>query len=230
MRGDDAALPYGGRVRTRQSCVVLLAAVAAVTIPACSHSTKKAAIPRPTTASTAPPPQFKVSIASVDVQSMKVGGAPLPNDVRAAVTTTLDTYVSKSIVDPLNSGQAAVGLDAVFTPVALGRLTPGSSDRAALVDDTRPAPGSVVPEKETAVLTALTAQDGTVVVVNAHVDLSVIFTIPTGRIRVERTGDLVLVPSAGGWRIDSYDMVANHNTLPPPPPPTTTTTVKRKKK
>jgi hypothetical protein len=214
------------------SRVLLLAAaaIAALTLPACSSGSKKNTVPLPTTASTVPAPQFTVAISSVDVQSMKPDGAKLPDDVRKAVTTTLDAYVAKGMVDPLNSGQGAVGLDSIFTPLALGRLTPGSSDRAALVDDTRPAPGTVAPEKETAALTALTAQDGTVVVVNAHLDLALIFTIPTGRIRIVRTGDLVLISTTGGWRIDSYDVVATHDTLPPPPPTTTATTVKKKGK
>lgn len=211
----------------RLSCVALLFAASAA-LAACSHGGSKHAVPLPTTVTTAPPAQFKVNIDAVDVQSMKPEGAKLTDDVRKAVATTLDTYVSTAMVDPLNSGQAAVGLDRVFTAAALGRLTPGSSDRAALVDDTRPAPGAVAPEKESAVVTALAAQDGTVAVVNAHVDLSLVFTTTTGRIRVERTGDLVLVPADGGWRIDSYDITAKHDTIPPPPPPTTTTGRRKK--
>jgi len=207
--------------------VVLIAAALAI-LPACSHSGKKSVAPLPTTSTTAPAPQFKVQVTSADLQSMKAEGAKLPDDVRKAVVATLDAYVGKAMVDPLNSGQAAVGLDSVFTADGLAKLVPGSSDRAALVDDTRPAPGAVAPEREQVALTALTAPDGTVVVVDARVDLSLVFTMPTGRLRIARVGDLVLVPANGGWRIDSYDMQSKHDTIPPPPAPTTTTTRKKK--
>jgi hypothetical protein len=63
--------------------------------------------------------------------------------------------------------------------------------------------------------------------VSASIDIALLFTMPTGALRIGRTGELVLVPVPGGWRIDSYDVVTKRDSAPPPP--ATTTTARRKK-
>ncbi|HEV7887417.1 MAG TPA: hypothetical protein VGO92_07655 [Acidimicrobiales bacterium] len=193
-------------------------------LAACSDGGReKKAAPVPSTTTTTAPPEFKLVVGSVDVQTMTPGADKLPDDVRAQVTATLSTYLAQAVVAPLQTGVAAVGLDAVFTPVALARLAAGTPDRAALVEEPPAAAGTVAPDKEDVSLTVLIGQAGETAVVSATLDLAVVLTTSTGRIRIGRTGEVLLVPMPGGWRIDGYDVAAKRDTLPPPPAPTTTT-------
>jgi hypothetical protein len=187
----------------------------------------KATPPPPSITTTTAPAPLKLAAAAIDVHSMRTEPTPLPDAVRDQVLATLDTYVAAAVLDPLLTGVPPVGLDSVFTPVALARLAPGTPDRAALVEDTRPAPGTVAPEKTGVVLSALAAEDGAIGMVSASIDIALLFTMPTGALRIGRTGELVLVPVPGGWRIDSYDVVTKRDSAPPPP--ATTTTARRKK-
>lgn len=207
--------------RMRRVVCVLLASVVAVGLGGCSK--KEKAAPPPSLTTTTALPEFRVVVPAVDVQSMKPGPAALPADVKAKVEATLNAYLAKAVIEPLYTGQPPVGLDAVFTPVALARLLPGSPDRAALLEDTRPAEGVLEPEKENASLTALAAQDGSIALVSAAIELNVLFTTTAGRVRYQRSGQLVLIPWADGWRVDSYDVVAKRDSVPPPPANTTTT-------
>jgi hypothetical protein len=191
--------------------VAVVAVLAAGSGAACSKDKPKA-LPKPPSTTTTTRPEFKLVVASVDVQSMKEGAA-LSDKVRADVTATLSSYLEKAVVEPLSTGQAAVGLDAVFSPVALARLVPGSPDRAALVEEPVAPAGSVAPDKADVALTALAGQDGEVAVVTAKVDFAVVLTAGTGRLRLQRTGEVALVQVAGGWRIDSYDVVSKRDTV-----------------
>lgn len=214
----------------RTAALVLALGLAGGTLSACSHGSSTAKRPASTTTTTAAPAAFNVTVTAAEVQSMHAPSQPFPADVKAAVAAVLNDYIQHSLVLPLRLVAAPTGLDGDFTSGALARLVPGSQDRAALVED--PAlgtPGSnVVPEKHTAALTALAAQDGTVVAVSATVDIAVVAISAAGRIRIERTGDLVLIPFTGGWRIDTYDLAAKHDSVPPPPPPPITVKKKRK--
>jgi hypothetical protein len=232
IRGDDAARPYLGQVLVRTAALVLGLGLAAAALPACSHgSAGKAKGPASTTTTTAAPAAFNVTVTGAEVQSMHAPSQPFPADVRTAVSAVLNDYIQHSLVLPLRLVAAPTGLDGDFTAGALARVGPGSPDRAALVED--PALGTpganLVPEKHTAALTALAAQDGTVVAVTATVDIAVVAVSAAGRVRIERTGDLVLIPGPGGWRIDTYDVAAKHDSVPPPPPPPPTTAKKKGK-
>jgi hypothetical protein len=208
----------------RLVALVIAASAAAFVVAggACSHGKKNNAAKAPSSTTTTAAPQFKLLVAAVDSQSMKPGPSDLAADVRAKVVETLTSYLTRGVVEPLQTGQAPVGLDAVFTPLALARLTAGSPDRESLLEDTRPDVGALAPEKLDVSLTALAGPGGEAAVVSAKVDWAVLFTMPGGRLRIQRTGELVLLPMPEGWRIDSYDLVAKRDTVPLPPATTTT--------
>jgi hypothetical protein len=174
--------------------------------------------------STTVAPEIKVSAASVAVESMRVEAPGFPDAVRDAVVATLNAWVAAGVVGPLLSGQAPVGLDRVFTPVALGRLGAGSPDRAAMLEES--GAGAVQPEKSSVALTGLAGPDGSIELVTAGVDVSMLFVSAGSQVRIARTGDVVLIPLPEGWRIDSYDVVTHRDTVPPPA--ATTTTGKKK--
>jgi hypothetical protein len=214
-----------GRTGRRGASLALVVVAVALVVSACSHDKKAAPPPKlPPSTTTTTLPEFKLVVASVDVQSMRAEPVKLPDEVRAQVRATLSNYLEKAVVEPLRTGQAAVGLDAVFTPVALARLGPGTPDRAALVEDPPGVgTGAVAPDKGDISLTALADQGGEIAVVTAKLDLAVVLSTGSTQVRIDRAGEVVLMPMPGGWRIDSYDLVTKRDTVPPPAPTTTTT-------
>lgn len=213
-------LPILGQVR-RTVCLLLIAAIA---LSGCRRGKddEPGAQLAPSTTSTTAVPEIKVTVAVAAVESMRPDPVAFPDDVRGPVVAALDAWLGAGVVSPLLTGQAPVGLDTAFTNAALARLTPGSADRAALLEETRPAEGVVEPEKASVVLVGLADEKGAVGLVTATVDVSLTFVSSGGPVRISRTGELVLMPVPGGWRIDSYEILAKRDTVPPPQATTTT--------
>lgn len=162
------------------------------------------------------PGGFGVTVLATDVQAMAAQAPPFPDDVKAAVSASLETYLDKAVVGPLRTGTpAGAGLDGVFTAAALARLTAPGPDRAAVLEEGAPLAGKVRQERANASLTALTGPGGEVVLVTAQLDLA--HTVDTeggaGSVAVVRSGEVVLVPD-GGWRIDAYDLRTARDTQP----------------
>jgi hypothetical protein len=183
----------------------------------------------PAATTTTAPPAIKVTAASTRVDSMRDPAPGFPDSLRDQVLTTLTAYVTSGVVAPLRTAQPSAGLESVFTPDALARLAAGTPERAALLEEPAGGPYAVSPDELGAHLVALVGQNGDVGLVHALVTFTVTASSAAGRTQVARTGDLVLVPVEGAWRIDSFDLSAKRDTLPPP---TTTTgaptTVKKK--
>jgi hypothetical protein len=190
-----------------------LVALLLVALAACSGGGSKPAA-KPTTTTAAP--TYGMTVTKAD---------GVPDPVKAAVQATLDTWLRTGIVAPLRTGQPPQGVEAIFTPLAAPRL--GGPDRASLVEDGSGTTATVEQGTAEAVLTPLTGADGNLTIVDAVITVSLTVTTPAGRTAVTRTGDLVLT-SGTPWLIDSYDLVAKHDTVPPPP--TTTTAAKKKGK
>jgi hypothetical protein len=214
---------------------VVLAVAALATGSACSSGGSKkpgpSSGPPSTTPTTAVAP-LKVTASAATVNSMRDPAPGFPDDLRDQVLATLTSYLSSAIAAPLRTAQPSAGLDGVFTADALARLVPGGPDRAAMIEEPTVAAGTVTADTATATLVALAGQNGEIGMVNANVTLTITATNGGSRVQVARTGDLVLVPASGGWRIDSYDLSTKRDTVPPPTTTTTapTTTTKKKKK
>lgn len=225
-------VPILGPVR-RLACLVLAVALAAA--GGCRRGSESAAPPAPSTAAPAAsapatttptvPPAIRITATPAGVESMRREPVAIPGEVHDAVVATLNTWLDLGVVKPLLSGQPAAGLDAAFTPEAGARLTPGSPDRAAMLEEG--APAGVHPEAASAALVGLAAPDGSLSLVTALVEVAFVRSLGPDRVRVVRTGEVLLVPAAGGWRIDGYDVVARRDTLPPPAAAATTTTTAR---
>lgn len=133
---------------------------------------------------------------------------------------TLDAYVDRATAAPLRSGSRAGDLAALFTSAASARVD--GPDRPALVDEGLPRATDVQTEASTAKLAALVGPDNAVEVVTATIDLRLQVT-GEGILAIVRTGDLVLVPDGGGWKIDGYDLRTARDSAAGP----TTTTARR---
>lgn len=124
----------------------------------------------------------------------------------AGVLDTLNRYLDVAVVTPLRTGGPAGDLAPLLNRPALERVVPGGADRFAFIDENLPPVADLRSERAVAGLTALAGPDGTVSVVTAGIEVRLSGHAATGAVSVVRTGELVLMPEAGGWRIDAYDI------------------------
>lgn len=142
---------------------------------------------------------------------------------QAGVLTTMQTYLKQAILGPLQSGAPAGDVAALFSPNAIARAT-SAPDRSALFDEGLPAITDLRAEDATMNLTGLVGADAKVVVMTATFSLKINGSTSGTPVAVQRSGDLVLVPDGGLWKIDAYDIRATRDT-----PAGTTTTAAAKK-
>ncbi|MGH9177529.1 MAG: hypothetical protein ACRD0N_03110 [Acidimicrobiales bacterium] len=158
----------------------------------------------------------RVAVMGTKVEAMAPQAPAFPAEVQSAVQATLDAYLAKGVVRPLETGEPATGLEPVFTEAALARLAGPGPDRSAVLEEGEPLRGTVRPDRANATLTALTAPGGEVVLVTAQLDLAHTVEADDRAVAVVRSGEVVLIPY-GGWRIDAYDMRTARDTQPPGP-------------
>jgi hypothetical protein len=126
----------------------------------------------------------------------------------AGVLDTLNRYLDAGVLTPLRSGGPAGDLTPLFTSPAVDRVMRGP-DRAAVIDENLPPTDDVRADAAVATLTALAGSDGVVSVVSASVDLRLTGQAAGAPVTVSRSGDLVLLPDGGTWKIDAYDIRAS---------------------
>ena len=187
----------------RRSPALVAVALALALLPSCSGDGEG-------------PPGFALSLTGTDVQPVRPPAPPFPDDVKAGVMATLNSYLSAAVVQPLRTGRPPSGVEPLFTAAAAPRLA--GPDRAALVEDGAQS-GNVRKDRADVKLTALTGPAGEVVVVTAQLDVALLVASRAGRLAVARAGEMALVPEANTWRIDSYDLRTQRDSPPPPPPP-----------
>lgn len=198
-------------LRRRWPALLVAATLAVTTATACSGGDgeeEKAAPAGTTTTPTtpAPEPAFGFAISAADVHSPAPQTPPFPEDVKAAVKASLDTYLNNGVVAPLKTGQPPAGLEGVFTGAAGARIAGGQPDRLALLEEGQPVSGKVVQDRADARLTALLDPGGAVAVVVSQLDFAVTVKGKDATLTVVRNGELVLVLENNAWRIDSFDL------------------------
>ncbi|HVE45146.1 MAG TPA: hypothetical protein VNA57_00165 [Acidimicrobiales bacterium] len=154
----------------------------------------------------APEPAFAFTISAADVRSPAPQAPPFPEDLKAAVKASLDTYLANGVVAPLRTGNPPGGLEGVFTGAAGARLAAGQPDRVALLEEGQPVSGKVTQDRADAKLTALIDGAGAPAVVTALVDFAVSVKGKGTTLSVVRTGELALVFDNNAWRIDGFDL------------------------
>ena len=198
----------------RRTVFVLVAGVALLagcTRPAAHAYATRASAGRSRTAGAAAPPSagsIAITGAGFDVQAAGPVTQATADATWAGVLATLNRYLDAAVLTPLRSGGPAGDLAPSFTPLAVDRAT-AAPDRAAFVDEGLPAATDIRALAAVATLTALAGADGTVSVVSATLDLRLAAQAGGAPATVARTGDLVLLPDGGTWKIDAYDIRAS---------------------
>jgi hypothetical protein len=159
------------------------------------------------TAGGQPPASIAFRGAGFDVQTAGTLSQATFDAAWAGVLATLNRYLEAAVLTPLRTGGPAGDLSPLFTPLAVDRVTTGP-DRAAFIDEGVPPVTDLRADAAVATLTALAGADGSVSVVDASLDLRLTAAVNGGPVSVTRTGDMVLMPDGGGWRIDAYDITA----------------------
>ncbi|PLS76316.1 MAG: hypothetical protein CYG61_02675 [Actinobacteria bacterium] len=153
-----------------------------------------------------PAAAFAFTVTGADVQSAAPQPPPFPEDVKAAVKASLDTYLVNGVAAPLQTGKPPGGLEGVFTGAAGARLAGGQPDRLALLEEGQPVSGKVTQDRADARLTALTDPAGAVAVVVSQLDFALTVKGKGTTLTVARTGEMALVFDNNAWRIDSFDL------------------------
>lgn len=161
--------------------------------------------PPPTLFVPAPPP-IVITGDAYDLHTAGPVSTATFNATWAGVLDTLNKYLDAAILTPLRTGGPAGDLTPFFNAPALERVVPGGPDRFVFIDENMPALSDLRSERAVAGLTALAGTDGTVSVVTAGLELRLIGHVAGTPVTVVRTGELVLMPEAGKWRIDAYDI------------------------
>lgn len=165
--------------------------------------------PTPTPPPTLPvPPAAPIVITgdAYDLHTASRVSTATFNATWAGVLDTLNRYLEAAILTPLRTGGPAGDLTPLFNPPALAQVVPGGADRFAFIDENLPPLSDLRSERAVAGLTALAGQDGTVSVVAAGLELRLIGHVAGAPVTIVRTGELVLMPEGGTWRIDAYDI------------------------
>jgi hypothetical protein len=158
------------------------------------------------------PGPFSFAVSAAAVEPMAATAPNFPPDVVAAVQASLDGWLGNAVVGPLRTGKPSSGLDAVFTEPALIKISAPGPERSAVLEEGAPLTGDVEQAHANARLTVLTAPGGEPLLVAAQIDTAHSVKSGSGFVDVVRGGEMVLVPDRGSWRIDSFDIVAKHDT------------------
>lgn len=150
--------------------------------------------------------------ASFTVSGIEANGTALPTQpVVDAVLGQLNSWANAGVLDPVRSGLEPPLLEQLFTTAA--RPAAATTDRATLFAIGLPRAETIV-DTATAHLHTVAGPDAGTAVVVASVDLRLLAQAGEQRLRIVRTGEVVLIPEADGvWRIDGWRLHAAEEPL-----------------
>jgi hypothetical protein len=194
-----------------------------VVLTGCSRSISHAYSTQPSTTET-PITSARIAFtaAAFDLHAAAAVTPAAFDAAQAGVLDTLNRYLEAAVLTPLRSGGPAGDLTPLFTKPAVDRVMAVGPERFAFIDENLPPVSDLRQQSAAAGMTALAGADGIMSVVTAGLDLRLAGQIDGQPVSVVRTGELVLVPEGGTWRIDGYDLRVTR-TLPSG---TTTTTAR----
>jgi hypothetical protein len=184
---------------TRPFALVLVLAIAA---GACSSGDSKSHTPPGVTGARAN--RLSLEVTAADVVRPDQPMAPLDDPVRSIVEKNVQRVFEATVVKPLTTGKAG-RINGLFTDDAATHATTG--DRAAMFDENMPRIERLVPDQLEVQLTALAGGEGSPNLVVAKLIWRV--RNRSGSTRVERSGELSLIPVLGKWLVGAYEIAVN---------------------
>jgi len=197
-------------MRTGTISLLALALAGSGALGACSGSSTKSGTPtsRATTTiartTTSDTPTITWQVTRAKPESVLVGGGHADPAALQRAQAVVDAYLRGATPGALASGRAPASVSALFVP----DLTPKvrANTRGALVDSglgLLRVPATLTGSTR---LTALVDGSGKTGAITAtvHVHISAITT--KGRWRLQRDGELLLLPLGPTWRIAAYDL------------------------
>lgn len=157
----------------------------------------------------APPGVSEQSLGSTDLQLVGADVvsphrpmAPLDPATAEAVMNGVQAAFDATVVSPLRDGVLG-DITAAFTADAAQRAV--YVDAAAVIDAGIVKPAPIRLDKGDVQLTALAGEDDRPAVVAARIEWDVVS--PRRKLRVQRSGELTLVPAFGHWFVGAYTVV-----------------------
>ena len=157
------------------------------------------AVPAPTTTTTSVPPSVSLTVTGAEVVGPVSSGSPLVDPTLAEVVALVDGFLDVTSLGPL-TGRPGPGLSHLLLDGAAAQAA--REDRAVVFDEGMPPAASVTASEATVSFRALAGTDGGLQLVVADF----VWDVTAGAVRVRRTGELTIVPTASGWQIGTYDV------------------------
>lgn len=197
----------------RKNLILLVAGLLALT--ACSrplsdaYTTQTSVVPMTVTTTPdieAAAEPIIIGGAGFTVHAVGAVNQPAFDAAWAAVLDTLNRYLEAAVLTPLRSGGPAGDLAPFFTPLSVARVTTAGPDRGAFIDEGLAPATDLRRVTAVATLSGVAGSDAVMSVVSAVLDLRLAGRVKGAPLSVIRTGELVLLPEGGTWRIDAWDL------------------------
>ena len=140
------------------------------------------------------------------------GGPPvqLTQEQVDAIMATAASYVDDGLIKPLRTGKVPDTVAGLFDAGAAATLA--GPNRAALFDEGLPkATGDIDGKSPIVRVVGLSDQTGTFVLSVVGFQLDITAETDAGKLTINRSTFLTLVPEATQWKITAYDVVVNRS-------------------
>lgn len=181
-----------------------VALVAGLTLAGCSSGSDEPQARPGISQQRADAAALELDVTAAEVVSPHQARGPLEGPTREAVLATLQKTFDATVVQALRDGRGG-SLQELFTGDAAERAA--GPDRAALFDEDAGPVDELVLDKANVRLTGLHGETADAALVVAKIDWDV--RSADGSIRVQRIGELSLIPVFGSWLVGAYTVITN---------------------
>lgn len=147
-------------------------------------------------------PRVKLTVAKADLVSPHQALAPLDRPTKQAVTDVVEDLLLITAAGPLSAGKAGSGFADLFTPDAGARAA--GPDRGVVFDEGVPSFGELRQEKATLELIGLAGSMDPATSLVVAVYHWTVTSVERPSDRIERKGELHLIPDGDAWKIGAY--------------------------
>ena len=156
-------------------------------------------------------PTITLRMTRASAITVRVGGGRADAAALRRAQAVVDAYVRRATRDALLAGAAPKALPALFVPQLAGNVKANAS--GALADARLGRVRTSATLAGSSRLTALVDGTGRTGAISASVRTRITATTTKGKWRLQRAGELLLLPVGSTWRIAAYDMTLTRTDL-----------------